>query len=231
VGRDIHPVQPALEPRIEEARLPSEAGAGDAVEHGDVLVLVGAGALRRLLADLGIGISEPRLLLRIDHENVGLGNALDVDAGRRDQGQATQALRRAHRHLERDPAAERLPDNMHAGEPELLDGIEIEIGDVGNVVDPGRHLGCAETGVVGDDHVEALRQGVQDGRPFRQPVGAVQVQEWPARAAAREAELATVEIDRVPDECHRPPCVPVRRRGSVGEVGNRLKHFLANAAD
>ena len=41
-----------------------------------------AGALRRLLADLGIGIGEPRLLLRIDHENVGLGNALDVDAGR-----------------------------------------------------------------------------------------------------------------------------------------------------
>jgi hypothetical protein len=40
----------------------------------------------------------------------------------------------------------------------------------------------------------------------------VQVQERHAGAAAREAELAAVEFDRVPDKCHRPPCVPVRHR-------------------
>src|SRR6478752_10751484 len=42
LGRNLHPMQPALRPWIEEAWLPAETRAGDAVENGEVLVFVGA---------------------------------------------------------------------------------------------------------------------------------------------------------------------------------------------
>jgi hypothetical protein len=36
----------------------------------------------------------------------------------------------------------------------------------------------------------------------------VQVEQGRALAGAHEAELAAVDVDRVPDKCHRPPAVP-----------------------
>ena len=79
VGGDVHPMQPALEPRIEEARLPPETRAGDAVDNGEILIFVGAGTRGGFLADLGIDIAEARQLLGIDDENIGLGHAFDVE--------------------------------------------------------------------------------------------------------------------------------------------------------
>src|SRR5215471_16181668 len=86
-------MQPALQPRVEEARLPAETRAGDAVENSEILIFVGTGARGGFLADLGTDIGEARLLLGIDHENIGLRHAFDVDAGDRDQREAAQALR------------------------------------------------------------------------------------------------------------------------------------------
>src|SRR5262245_3396203 len=56
-----------------------------------------------------------------------------------------------------------LPDDVNAGEAERLDGIEIAIGEIGNVIDPGRRLRAAETGTIGHDHVETLRQTYREG--------------------------------------------------------------------
>ena len=115
---------------------------------------------------------------------------------------------RAHRHLKGDPAAERLSDHVKVGETERLDGVEIAISDVGNVIDPRRRLRRAKAGMIGHDHVEALGQRIENGGPFGEPVGAVQVEQGRALAGAHEAELAAVDVDRVPDKCHRPPAVP-----------------------
>src|SRR5215831_15912648 len=108
VGGDVHPMQPALQPRIEEARLPPETRAGNAV------------------------------------------------------------------------------------------------------IDPGRRLGGAKPRVIGHDHIEPLRQRVEDRRPVREPIGAVQVYQRYTLAAARKAELAAVDLDRLPDELHGPTTVPMR---------------------
>ena len=54
-------VQPALQPWIEEAWLPAETRAGDAVENGEVLVFVGAGALGGFRALFRVGVGEARV--------------------------------------------------------------------------------------------------------------------------------------------------------------------------
>ena len=136
-------------------------------------ILVGSGALGGLLSDARIGEGESRLLLGIDHENIRFRHALDVNAGGGNQAQAAQPLGRANCDFERDPAAERLAYDVHAGEPEHLDGVEVEIGKIGNVIDPTRHLGGAETGMVGCNHVEISaptgrgRPAIPRAHPFR----------------------------------------------------------------
>src|SRR4030095_3882975 len=97
VSGDLHPMQPALQPRIEEARLPSETRTGDAAENGEVLILLSADTGGGFLADLRIRIGEARHLLRVEDENIRLRHAFDVDPRGRDQRQAAQALRGTHR--------------------------------------------------------------------------------------------------------------------------------------
>src|SRR5262245_5577216 len=85
VSGDLHPMQPALQLRIEEARLPSETRAGDAVENGEVLILLSADSSGGFLADLRIRIGEALHLFRVEDENIRLRHAFDVDASGRDQ--------------------------------------------------------------------------------------------------------------------------------------------------
>src|SRR5262245_3571791 len=218
-------MQPALQPRVEEARLPAETGAGDAVENGEILIFVGAGARGGFLADLRIDIGKARLFLRIDHENIGLGHAFDVDAGGRDQREAAQALGRAHRHFERDPTAKRLPDDVNAGKSERLDGIEIAVGDVGNFIDPGGRLGGAEAGMIGHDHANVSRIAGHSASPSV-PWRYINGTPLPPRARLSLQPLISI-VCRTNSMVH--PRSRFARREKVGEVGNRLKHFL-NAA-
>jgi hypothetical protein len=39
-----------------------------------------------------------------------------------------------------------MADNVNAGEAELLEGIEVAIGEIGNVIDPSRRLGAPKPG-------------------------------------------------------------------------------------
>jgi hypothetical protein len=66
--------------------------------------------------------------------------------------------------------------------------------------------------MIGHDHVEALRQCVEDCRPFADPIRAVQIDQRHTLPAARKAQLAAVDLERLPDECHKPPAIPVRRQ-------------------
>src|SRR5215813_9049565 len=72
--------------------------------------------------------------------------------------------------------------------------------------------------MIGHDHVEAFRQRIEDRWPFREPVGAVEIHQRHALAAARKVELAAVDLDRLPDKFHGPPAILVRpsRKGRGG---------------
>jgi hypothetical protein len=114
--------------------------------------------------------------------------------------------------VERNPATQRLADDVHAGEVERLDRVQIAVGQIGNVIDPGRGFGAAETGMIGHDHFATLRQGVEDDRPFPESVRTVQVEERCALAAAGKGELAAADLDRLPDKFHDSPPRPGTRR-------------------
>ena len=55
----------------------------------------------------------------------------------------------------RDPAAEVATDEIDGGEIELVEQVEVEIGEVRDGVEPSRHVGGAEPGMLGGDHVVA----------------------------------------------------------------------------
>jgi hypothetical protein len=59
-----------------------------------------------------------------------------MDAGGADQGQRVEALRVADRKLGRDPAADRESDEIDVLKIELIEDVEIEVGEVGDVVEP-----------------------------------------------------------------------------------------------
>src|SRR5205085_3395641 len=118
------------------------------------------------------------------------------------------------------------PDDVNAGKAERLDRIEVAIGEVGDVIEPGGRLGTAEAGMIGRDHVEALRQGVEQNRPLGKPIRAVQVNQRRALPAAGKAKLAAVDLDGVPDKLHGipPPCRCALKK--IREVAEALKRFL-----
>src|SRR5262249_60260442 len=99
---------------IGEGGVASEGGGGGAVGGGGIPIFGGGGAGGRFLSEFGIGIGEPRLLLRIDDEDVSLSHALDVDTGGGDQRQAAQAPRPAHPPFQRHPTPPRRPHDADA---------------------------------------------------------------------------------------------------------------------
>ena len=111
---------------------------------------------------------------------------LGGDANRADQGQAREPRGTAHRHLGRDPAAERGADQMHPIEAERLQQVEVEIGEVGDLVEPGRVVRLAETGMLRREDREALGQFVEKRHPAGMPAGAVQEDDRRSVSAARD---------------------------------------------
>ena len=107
----------------------------------------------------------------------------------------SEASRRgvAHRKLGRDPAAEREADQIDVVEIELIEEIEIEVGEVGDVVEPVRRVGGAEARMLGHDHVVARGEVRHVGQPASRAAGAVQDQERAAGAAAHQADVAAAD--------------------------------------
>ncbi len=116
VGRHVDPVQPAVELRIAQPRRPGVARGRAAVAIVDVLQ-VGGGA-PRLQPRLGAVAGEQQLqqfVLGAD-EHVGARHALDAKAGAVHQHQRLDAFGRADRHLDGEPAADALADDVDAVE-------------------------------------------------------------------------------------------------------------------
>ena len=75
---------------------------------------------------------------------------------------------------------------MDAVEPERLDEIEVEIGEVGELIEPFRLFRTAEPGVIRHDHVIALGQRRHERQPDPGAPGAMQEQQRRSLAAAHD---------------------------------------------
>jgi hypothetical protein len=87
-------MQPARQAWIVEAWVPAEARRGDAVGDRLVSVFVGGRALCGGFSERSIGIGHARLLVGVDHEDVGLRASLHVNPGRRDEGEIAKCAKR-----------------------------------------------------------------------------------------------------------------------------------------
>src|SRR5262249_38427523 len=136
-------------------------------------------------------------LLLAAQECINLFHPFDMDTGRADEGQGSQPRRVADGEVGGDPAAERAADEMDLVQVELVEKVEVEIGEIGNVVEPIRRVGRAETGMLGNDNVEFFRQSCHAGQPDTDAAAAVQEDERRATAAAHETNAALPDRDHL----------------------------------
>ena len=98
-------------------------------------------------------------------------------------------MRVAHRDLGREPAAERIADQMRVLDFELIEDVEIEIGEVVNGIEPVRRIALAEPGMFRRDDVVFLRECLQERQPARAAC-AMQINQRIASAAAHQPDAA-----------------------------------------
>ncbi len=193
-GRDADAVQPAFQRRIEPARVPAELGGGEAVGQRDVGLVVGHRHRQHPVGDRLVVIEVAHRLFGTPDEIVAGGDALDPDAGRRQQRETCEARTAAHRHLGRGPAAERLPDEMHLVDPKPVEEIEVVHGEVADVAHPGGIVRGAITGMLGDADIALFRQELEERQPLRQPVGAMQEYDRRTGAAAQHPDADVTDL-------------------------------------
>src|SRR6185503_15974509 len=106
------------------------------------------------------------------------------------------------RHLESEPPAERAADEVHAAKVEALEKIEVKIRQIVDVLEPLGLVGCAETRVLGDEHIEVLGELLHERHDRRRPVRPVQIKEGLARSTAAEVDPATAGFGETLRERH-----------------------------
>ena len=109
-------------------------------------------------------------------EIVATWHAFDADAGRCQLDEAPKAGAVADQDLGGEPAAERVADEMDPVEPHLLDEVEIEHRQVRYRMDPRRVVGAAKAGMLGHQHLVALRQRIEERQPLRHAARTMQEQ-------------------------------------------------------
>src|SRR5712675_150593 len=130
--RQIDPMQPALQARIVQVWSPTIVGEHVALAR-EFLEL--AGGHRCVARRISLPVREKhRECLDVGHvEEIGevaLFPAGELHAHRRDEDQLAEPRVIAHAHLERNPSAERRADENHVVELELVEEIEIEVGQI-----------------------------------------------------------------------------------------------------
>ena len=146
-------------------------------ERGEVGAEGGVG--ERQLADL-------RRRHRADVGDLLAVGGLDADGvDQHQRGHAAAVV--AQRHLGADPAAERAADDHDAGQVELVEQVQVGVGEVGDGVEAVRARRAVEAGVRGHDVVGVLGQGAGQAEHGARAGAAVQVQD--GRAVGVRAEL------------------------------------------
>src|SRR6185312_11262907 len=103
----------------------------------------------------------------------------------------------------RDPAAQRRADDMNALEIERIQEIEIEEGEVADILEPVGRVGPAEARVIRCQYLEALRQTLERRDLRRQALHAVQEEQGRALAAAAQMKPDAANLD--PAFVHEAP--------------------------
>ena len=78
------------------------------------------------------------MLFRRQPKNIVDWLAICEDANSAYEDQRSNARGIADCHLRREPTSERRSDQMYAVQPQPLDDIEVEIGKIGDTIEPGR---------------------------------------------------------------------------------------------
>ena len=129
-------------------------------------------------------------LVVIPQENIALGHTGDVNAGGGDQGEGLNARGRPNRDFQRQPAAQRIADQMNLVLAERVEKIEIEIGEVAHPVEPVRRVRPAPSRMARHVNRIVLGQPVHIGHPALRAAGAVQEDERRPGAALKELYFA-----------------------------------------
>ena len=157
-GRHVDAVQPFGQIRIVAARLPGDLGDRGAVLQRDVFQFRPQRACDDVVGLFLIVKEVAQPLLVAAQERIELLDAGDMETGGAGQRERGQPLRAAHGELRGDPAAERQPDQVDVLEFQLVEQVEIEIGEVVDVIEPVRRVGFAKARMFRRDDVELLRQ-------------------------------------------------------------------------
>ncbi len=192
--RHVDAVHPLVQIRVVQTRLPRQLGRHQVVLQHRVDFGFGWLDGERCLRELGVVEQVVCGLFAVPHKNVALLHALHVDAGRGDQDNRTNRAGVAHRHLGRDPAAERIADDAHGIEAEMLQEVEVEVGEVGYVVEPRGRVGSAESRMLWHDHVIALGELLHERHPVCRPARAMKEQQRLALAATHHPNPAPVDF-------------------------------------
>src|SRR5262249_46298556 len=99
----------------------------------------------------------------------------------------------APRQVRGDPAAKRTPDEVDAGEVELIEKIEIKVGEIADGIEPRRRIGGAEARMLGNDDVELFRQLSHAREPDAHAAAAMKREQRRPRPAAHEADAAVAD--------------------------------------
>ena len=130
--RQIDPMQPALEARIVQVWSPTIVGEHVTLAREFLQLAGGHRCIARRMA-LPVG-EKHRKCLDVGHvEEIGevaLFPAGKLHAHRRDEDQLAEPRVTAHAHLERNPSAEGRADENHVVELQLVEEIEIEVGQI-----------------------------------------------------------------------------------------------------
>src|SRR5258708_2903411 len=129
------------------------------------------------------------LLIRREQERVGPAHARDADAMSGQQGQAGERTVVANCDFAREPSADREAGKVDAVETEMIEQVEIEIGEVADIIEPARRVRTAEARMLGDDDIEMLGELGEKRRPGGSPVAAMKIDERRALPVAHDARL------------------------------------------
>ena len=195
--RQIDPMQPALQARIVQVWPPTIVGEHVALAR-EFLEL--AGGHRRVARRMSLPVGEKhREGLDVGHvEEIGevaLFPAGELHAHRRDEDQLGEPRVIAHAHLERNPSAEGRADENHVVELQLVEEIEIEVGQIVDRSEVGRTGRCTVAWMARRNHAPLLCEGVEMRPYLLEILLGMQVEKRRARACDMRLDREALDIE------------------------------------
>jgi hypothetical protein len=99
------------------------------------------------------------------------------------------------RHLQRDPPADALARDVDGVELQVVEHVEIEDREVGDVINVAAGVGGAEAWMVGRDDLEMSREFVKARLVLGDPLGAMQEEQWRALAHPPDVYFSAMDIN------------------------------------